>query len=312
MKRILPLLTAAALVAACSDSTNPSTLASLSAAFQSVPVGFDNAQHSFTGSSGGDMGNPEWGPHGDGDRGGNRGPGGPHDFGPGFGGFMGGGLGGLFIGDGFGNGFGRGRGDGDLIGVCIYSASTGRISCDPFSSRGLTVTRSAAYQDVNGNSQSAFDTLTTNSINVQVTVAGTRIRHDNDTSVVNDASDRTVAGLVPSSTARTINGTSRGSENISGTDSTGHFTAARLAGDTTVNVVIPKPSSGNQHPYPTAGTVTRSMQVTLTRDGQSPTTTTRREVVTYDGSTTAKIVITQDGTTKNCTLPLPRGRLTCS
>lgn len=311
MKRILPLLTAAALVAGCSESTDPSTLASLSAAFQSVPVGFDNAQHSFSGSSGGDSGNPEWGPQGDG-RGGNHGPGRGHGGGPGFGGFMGGGLGRLFIGDGFGLGFGRGRGDGDLIGICSYSASTGRISCDPVSNRGLTVTRSAAYQDVNGNSQSAFDTLTTNSINVQVTVTGTRTRRDNATSVVDDASDRTVSGLVPSSTERTINGTSRASESISGSDSTGPFTAVRLAGDTTVNVVIPKATTANQHPYPTAGTVTRSMQVMLTRDGQAPTTNSRREVVTYDGSTTAKIVITQDGATKNCTLPLPRGRLTCS
>jgi len=225
---------------------------------------------------------------------------------------MGGGLGGLFMGDGFGLGFGRGRGDGDLIGICTYSATTGRISCDPFSNRGLTVTRSVAYKDVNGNSQSAFDTLTTNSINVQVTVTGTRIRHDNDTSVVNDASDRTVAGLVPSSTQRTINGTSRASENISGTDTTGHFTAVRLAGDTTTNVVIPKATSTTEHPFPTAGTITRSMQVTLTRDGQAPTVSSRREVVTYDGSATAKIVITQDGATKNCTLPLPRGHLTCS
>jgi hypothetical protein len=34
-------------------------------------------------------------------------------------------------------------------------------------------------------------------------------------------------------------------------------------------------------------------------------------VITYDGTATAKVVITQDGTTQNCTLPLPRGRLTC-
>jgi len=34
--------------------------------------------------------------------------------------------------------------------------------------------------------------------------------------------------------------------------------------------------------------------------------------VTYDdGSSTATVVITQDGVTKTCTLPLPRGRLVC-
>ncbi len=38
---------------------------------------------------------------------------------------------------------------------------------------------------------------------------------------------------------------------------------------------------------------------------------TRREVVTYDGSRTASIVITQDGETTTCSVPLPRGRLSC-
>jgi hypothetical protein len=53
------------------------------------------------------------------------------------------------------------------------------------------------------------------------------------------------------------------------------------------------------------------MKVTVTVSGQSPATTTRREVITYDGSATAKVVITHDGTTQNCTLPLPFGHLTC-
>jgi hypothetical protein len=53
------------------------------------------------------------------------------------------------------------------------------------------------------------------------------------------------------------------------------------------------------------------MTVTVTLSGQSPATSSRREVITYDGSTTAKVVITEDGTTQNCTLPLPFGRLSC-
>ena len=320
MKRIVPFLAAAVLAVACGESTDPAPFGSLGAAFQSVPLGFENAQHSFAGAA--DGFNPEWGPHGDrmmsGMPGGmmsGRGPGGNHhdgpgrDGGPGFGGFMGGGLGDLFIGGGFGAGFGHGRGDPSLIGVCTYNASTGRITCDPVTARGLTITRSAAYSDIDGGFQPAFDHATTNTINVQVTVAGTRIHRDGDTSVVNSASDRTVTGLLASE--RTINGTSRANETITGSGSTGHFTALRVAGDTTSDVKVPAPSSTNPHPYPTAGTVTRSMQVTLNRDGESPVTRGRREVVTYDGSSTAKIVITQDGVTKNCTLPLPRGRITC-
>jgi hypothetical protein len=63
--------------------------------------------------------------------------------------------------------------------------------------------------------------------------------------------------------------------------------------------------------YPTAGTIIRSMQVTVTYSGQSPTTSSRREVVTYDGSTTAHLTIMQDGATRTCTMTLPHGQLSC-
>jgi hypothetical protein len=105
---------------------------------------------------------------------------------------------------------------------------------------------------------------------------------------------------------------SAGSENTKGTSSQGAFTAQRTAGDTITGVVIPVGADALAHPpYPSAGTIIRSMKVTVTVSGQSPATSTRREVITYDGSATAKVVITHDGTTQNCTLPLPFGHLTC-
>jgi hypothetical protein len=107
-----------------------------------------------------------------------------------------------------------------------------------------------------------------------------------------------------------VNGASSGTENTTGTSRQGAFTATRVTGDTIKGVVIPA-STSTTPPYPTAGTVIRAMSATVTISGQSPATSSRREVITYDGSTTAKVVITQDGTTQNCTLPLPHGRLTC-
>ena len=81
-------------------------------------------------------------------------------------------------------------------------------------------------------------------------------------------------------------------------------------GDTTTGLVVPiKTGSGV---YPTAGTVIRATKASVTVGSATTKTTTRREVVTYDGSATAKVVIVQNDTTKNCTLPLPRGRLSCS
>ncbi len=224
-------------------------------------------------------------------------------------GFMGG-IGDDFLGGAFGPGFGRGPfGHDSLPGQCTFSPQTGRVTCAPQTVNGLTILRSAAYTTAAGTAQSAIDS-TTNTVNTRTEVSGMTARRDGDTSTVNHTSDRTVTGLAKGSTQRTVNGKSVGREATRGTNKQGHFTASRLAGDTTSGVVIPVVSSGVS--YPTAGTVIRAMTATVTYDGQSPATSTRREVVTYDGSATAKVVITQDGTTKSCALPLPHGRLTCS
>ena len=154
--------------------------------------------------------------------------------------------------------------------------------------------------------------MTTNTVNTRVTVTGTETHHHDITSTVNESSDRTVSVLAKGSTIRTVNGTSAGQETTTGTDSVGTFTAVRVAGDTTSGLTIPTPSTTVTHPYPTAGTVTRHMKITVTYNGGTVTSADRREVITYDGSATAKVTVTTDGTTKSCTIPLPRGRPTCS
>ena len=242
------------------------------------------------------------------------------------GGFMGGGLGSHFLGDEFSAGHRGGRfGEDDLDGACVFSAASGRVECAPITRHGLTIGRSAAYTDANGKVQQARDTATTNTINTRTTVSGTvlfdgrRGHHDDDheaeaaagadTSVVALASNRTVSGLASGSTRRTVNATSAGTETTKGTDSTAHFTIVRVAGDTTTGLVIPVGATGAS--YPTAGTIVRAMQATLTYDGSAPLSTQRREVITFDGTAVARMTITQNGATKQCTIPLPHGRPTC-
>lgn len=315
MKRILTFLAAAALLSGCGDVADQGQLGSLTPAFQSIPLAFDNPEHSFAAPLNGEV--PLWGPEGfshrgpgldkrgpEGDKGMHRGNGLPF--------IMGGGLGDLFIGGGFGIKFGKVRyGNPVLYGNCPFDASTGRVVCDPVLRSGLTINRSAAYADANGNVQNAFDSTSTDAINVRVAVSGTLTRRDNATSSVQHASDRTVSGLGPSSAERKVNGAAAGTENTSGTKEGKTFTAARVVGDTITDVIVPVPTSSDQRTYPTAGTVVRAMQVTVTFDGESPISSSRREVITYDGSNVASVVITHDGTTKTCTLPLPKGRLSC-
>lgn len=286
--------------AACSlDNSNAPNGFLSDLAFSSAPAGLDLVSSSYASSS--DNGMPWGGP--------GRGPGG----GPGMGGFMGGGLGDAFIGN-----AAPGRGaHGGPFGIriddsCVYAAGTGDLTCGPTVKNGLTVTAIYTIKNAAGAAQSAIDSLTTNSVRVRTTVTGTatRSRDGSVTATVNNTGDRTVTGLAAGSTQRTVNGTSQGNETATGTNRDGKtFSSVRTAADTTKGLVIPV--SATMQTYPTAGTVIRRMKVIMTIDGTS-STKERREVLTYDGTATAKLQLTDNGATKNCTVALPRGRPSCS
>lgn len=321
-------------IAGCADSTNPSgaTLAALTASLSSVPLGYGDLSSSYVGAS---LDSKEsagfWlgGGHG---RGFDRGE------------LMGGGLHDAFAGaipfirrDG-----GHGPFAGGLPCSAAVDATTGFITCTDTTRNGVTITRAAKYTTAAGVVQPKFDTLTTNTVVIQTTAKGTvtydtasaedhdgdrdhhwgggrgeggRLLGDTSTiltakTTLNSASSRTTTGLASGSTQRTVNGASAGSETTVGTSTLGSFSASRTVGDTTSGLVIPVVTGTTS--YPSAGSVIRSMTNSIQYSGQTAVTVTRREVVTYDGSATAKVVITENGTTKNCTRALPHGRLTCS
>ena len=319
MKKIAQGIAAAAVVAlalACIDTTSPASdeALALSQAFATLPAGFTFTSNSFSGSDNvGDAFLPRMN---SGDRGGPGGPGGGRhgergglDRIDGHG--MMGGLGpDFFGGTGFGRGFGHGPFGGiDLRGTCAFNSGNGRVECTD-TRGGLTIAASASYKTAGGTVQQAPDS-TTDAVNIQTSVTGTVTRRDSAVSTINHTSNRTVTGLSSVATQRTVNGAARGEESTTGkTDSGVVFTAIRLVGDTTTGLVIPIVSG--KPTYPTAGKVVRQMKATLTLASGSPTTRERREVITYDGSDTATLVITTDGTTKTCKLPLPRGTPSCS
>lgn len=311
----------AAVLAACGDpmSANERALlsrASLAAAFETVPVAYTSGTTTYNSSAEGAgpmfPGAPGMGlgPGEHGMRGGPMGFG-AMDMGGGMGPMMGGGLGDDFTGGtGLGRDMGHGRHGEPLVAqsTCTYDAAAKRATCAPVTDHGITISRSVAWYDAAGATQSAFDSVTTNTINTQVTATGTITRRDSATSVINNSSDRTVSGLAKGSTKHTVNGTASGKEVTTGKDSSGTFTATRIAADSIRGIIVPVVDTGR--PYPTAGTIVRVMNVSVVR-ASGTTSSSRREVVTYDGSSTAKMVITQDGTTKTCTLALPMGRPTC-
>jgi hypothetical protein len=297
LRSISLVLAGAALVmaVACSDSTAPAPSPLLAAAFLSTPAGFSSTDNSF--SAAGDVGEP-WRP----DRG-------AHILGAEL---MGGGLRPEFLGA---MGMGRDWREGpfgfeSFISSCAFSATTDRVTCAPVTHGGLTIDRSFAFTDASGAAQPG-PSSTTNTIDEQVSVSGTVTRRDGAvTSTVQLASDRSVSGLMAGSTQRTVNGASLGKEQSQGTGPQGAFTASRTIADTTIGVVVPL--QNGRPTYPIAGRVARWIEATVTPNGKAPTSSTRSEVITYDGSANAKVVITKDGAAKTCTMPLPRGKLVCS
>jgi hypothetical protein len=314
--RIALIAGAGVIAAACASdmSTSPAASRAAVAALVAPPISFAQIRTSFVGHSnetdGFVPGEVESGGDDDGDH--HDGANNDNEDGPGWGGLMGGGLGEGWIGGiGFGPGLGKGPFDDfDDSNTCTFSATSSRVECAAVTRGGLTINRSFSFLDASNVAEQAFDATKTNTVNVKNSVTGTVTHHSTATSTVNSSSDFTIVGLAPGSTQRTVDGTASGSETTSGTKDGVAFTVARTADDKTVGLVIP--IQDGRPTYPTAGTVTRSMSATVTKDGSAPSTSSRSEVITYDGSATAKLVITHDGVTKNCTKPLPHGHLTCA
>jgi len=314
-----------ATLAACnSDSVSRPTESGLlvGGAFSAVPSGLDVASSSYGGDAASEWEGPMRGPM--------RGMGGMGAFGgrgihggPGIDGLMGGGLRGDFRGD-SANGPRphphRGPFAVRIDSTCTLSGND--VNCTNVRN-GLTTSSIFTITSVDGAAQTRIDSVTTNTVRTRTTVTGTTTRRvpapgrdsaaaPTITATVNASSDRTVSGLAAGSTQRTVNGWSKSAESISGTNRDGErFTAIRNATDTTKGLVVPTATT-TSGAYPTAGTVVRVMSVQTAINGGAATTNERREVLTYNGSNTATLVITENGTTKTCSITLPRGRPSCS
>lgn len=287
----------------------------LAPAFASLPGGFTDTDNSFGGAEGdaGDLGRDFGrtdGAHAtDGVRDGDRlrdHRRHDHAFG---GGLMGGGLRGLFLGVGLRDWLGH---IGAFVNDCLFVPDLGRVVCRPVMRNGLTIARSFAFEDEAGVVQEAYSPGVTDLINSRVGVEGTIVRRDDIKSEVAHRSDRTVAGLAEGSTERTLDGSSIGREITTGTNDRGRFRLTRIVGDEVEGLVIPVVEDSDRIPYPIAGSVVREMEVRLAYGDRIVRQITRREEVIFDGSDTATLIITINGVTRTCSLPLPFGKPVCA
>lgn len=194
-------------------------------------------------------------------------------------------------------------------GTCTYDSSTGRFICPDVVRSGVTISRSYALFNAADQPQDKRDSNTVK-MNTQVWARGT-VEKDDGKVTIDRRSDLTATGLQPSSPTRTLNGTEQGTSAMEHRTSRGTVLSNVVFGDTTINLVVPKP--GLSRKWPLSGTVIRSHRGTRTLEGHSEVRSfSYRAVFVYDGSAVVKITITSNGQTKSCTLNMETRERHCT
>lgn len=165
------------------------------------------------------------------------------------------------------------------------SFASGAMRCPAENRAGLTVNRVVTLFDAQGAVQTAYDEQTTASIHIVASVSGD-ISHGPWTATVSRSRDFTITGLAGTETSRTVNGS--GTEDVSRSRLTegGETRSYTVAGTFTVsNVVYPVRTPGVD-PWPTSGTITRTMVMTRTSGPNTGGAVTRTVVITFNGTST--------------------------
>jgi hypothetical protein len=192
-----------------------------------------------------------------------------------------------------------------LPSACPFSSTAQGFTCPTVTSGGLTFDISYFLYDAAGKAQSQLDANTTASVRTLVDTKGTTsVSPSNGTSgtaSIADHSDMTMSGLLTSAHALNGNGTSHYDLTLSGT------TSIRAVIDMTTatkNVTIPTPTDADIPAWPTSGTITTDGKTVATIGGLGSISTTSHTVITFNGMSTATIVLTTSGAATTCTLDL--------
>jgi len=163
-------------------------------------------------------------------------------------------------------------------------------------------TTEETFYDATGNPQDAYDELTTDRIEVVTSVSG-EVGRQNWSAMVNRERAMTITGLAGEESVRTLNGTGTSWVSRSRHTDDGNRTYEMSGSSTHSDVVVPIPGSDPR--YPLSGTITRSMTSTRT-DGEGTETRSMQMTITFDGDETAIAVV--NGETKEIDLSAEAGR----
>ena len=166
---------------------------------------------------------------------------------------------------------------------CSYAA--GRYSCSATTEQGLSVTRSFAFYNAQGQTVQNWDPAVVESVNFQAQIDGDFSKDLVWNASVHRTADLTVSGLISHAPQRTWNGTGNGTESISHVGLDGIRSLSGTSSIAVTNVVMPAKDAASQNPL--SGSITVDVQYTASLQGATGTATrdvTRHVVVTFNGS----------------------------
>ena len=183
------------------------------------------------------------------------------------------------------------------IGRCGYSATSQSFVCPPATTSGVTITQSFALFSATGAAQSVFDPATTAAVKSSTVVAGT-VDQDGSTLTVDAREDLTLSGLLTG--PHTINGTS--TAHIFGTLALDEAADVDIRITASVaNLVLPTNGTPGTQTWPVSGTIVVESSAAF-----SDFTATSRQSITFNGTSTVTVRITEGGTSQTCQLNLAR------
>lgn len=171
-----------------------------------------------------------------------------------------------------------------------FRGGPGGFECTSFTGDIVSVERTCTFYDGLGAVQSAYDSLTTASATIHVSVTGAIDRGDWGSASFSRTRDLTVSGLEGEETSRTWNGS--GSSTMTGfhTSRDGDSVQMDLASTGSItDLVLPYPKTSAS--WPLSGTIAFSVTVTFTGGPHDGETVTRDVTVTFDGTQYATVTV---------------------
>ena len=171
---------------------------------------------------------------------------------------------------------------------CTYTS--GRYSCSATTERGLTVTRSFAFYNAQGQTVQNYDPNVVESANFQATVDGTFTNGLVWNATIHRTADLTVSGLISHAPQRIWNGTGHGDDQIQHVGLDGVRSLAGTSDVTITNVVMPDAASQ----VPLSGSIALAVQYTASLVGAGGTASKQVNTtvtVTFDGTNTPALQV---------------------